>query len=98
MRANAKRRRGAPFLCKQHEKPTPEQQKGYDGPSIKRKLMRLRTSDAPDGEAGTSGSGPGINAGLLTPIAGKQTRPRCPHPRAGAVPFDNGCASAFSKD
>ena len=60
--------------------------------------MRLRTSDAPDGEGGNKWQRTGINDGLLTPIA----------PAADAAPvfliegravsfWINRCASAFSK-
>jgi hypothetical protein len=60
--------------------------------------MRLRTSDAPDGEGGNKWQRTGINDGLLTPIAWAAEADPVSSPEGwGCFLSDHGCASAFSK-
>jgi hypothetical protein len=48
--------------------------------------MRLRTSDAPDGEGGNKWQRTGINDGAADAnCPGSRSGPKCPHPRAGLV-------------
>jgi hypothetical protein len=64
---------------------TPEQQKAT-WPSSSGSLMRLRTSDAPDGDGGNKWQRTGPNDGAADPnCPGSRSGPKCPHPRAGLV-------------